>query len=282
MRFEPFGYAINRLAEFAKNVPAPPLDPPMGALRRPQTGDRLMRKPLRAALVAAASATLTVSAVTARAELQGDEKAVALAIEMMEAMGGREIWADAVWMYAEERSMSLNHIEALAYRGWRGLQHPQGGYSVENAGFSYRQGWTTAGGWRVLNGEFLEFSGERLAEETRFWPKEIYTMYRRFAAGDDDLRLISTGERRFRIEDVQSGAALGEFSVSPEGGPLVWRSGDAEIDVTYVYGPLKSFGDIKLPAWGAQTNGAWRFNYVAARLFDTPMPAEYLELPARN
>ena len=213
-------------------------------------------------------------AAPAHAELQGDDEAIALANEMMEAMGGRDVWAAANWMYAKERSLSVNHKLPLDYQGWRGLKTPQGSYQVESSEISYKQVWTLEGGWRVLNGEYAEFDAERLAGEVNFWPREIYTMYHRFAAGDASLRLIYEEGRKFRVEDAQTAAPLGVFTTSLEGGPVVWSSGDTDDDVTYVYGPLKSFGPIKLPAWGAQTGGDWRFTYVDAKLHNDAPPAD--------
>ena len=203
----------------------------------------------------------------AHAALQGDEAAIALADEMVTAMGGHEIWASAHWMYAEERSYSGRQKLGLDYKGWRDFRTPQGKYEVVSAEISYKQSWTTKGGWRVLDGEYQEFDADRLAGEINFWPREVYTMYHRFAAGDETLRLTHIEGRKFTVEDAQTGAPLGSFSVSLEGGPVIWSSGDTDEDVTYVYGPLKSFGPIKMPAWGGQTSGGWRFNYVDAKLF---------------
>lgn len=210
------------------------------------------------------------------ADLQGDEAAIALADKMITAMGGHEVWASAVWMHVKERSAAANQPNPIAHEAWRGLQVQQARYSSENADISYVQAWDLEGGWRVRNGEFQQFDAERHSEETGFWHREIYTMYHRFAVGDPMLRLISTDANAFRIEQTQTGEPLGSFSVSAEGGVLVWSSGDTEFDVTYVYGPLKSFGAINLPAWGAQTNGFWRFNYLEATLHTSPMPGHLM------
>lgn len=200
------------------------------------------------------------------AQMQGDADARALAAEMVEALGGAETWTNARWLYTAERSHSLNHKLGIDYEGWRDLTSPQGYFSavVPEEPFSYREAWTEAQGWRVLNDEFLAFDDRRLSLEVDFWPKEIYVMYHRFAKRDPALKLSSTGERSFSVEDAVSGAPLGTYTISPEGGPLVWSSGDTDEDVTYVYGPLADFDGIRLPAWGAQTNGSWRFNYTRA------------------
>lgn len=216
----------------------------------------------------------------ASAELQGDAEAIALADEMVAAMGGREAWATAAWLHAKERAFSLNHKNALKHEAWRGLQIQGARYRVKSDEIAYEQAWTTERGARVLNGEYLEFDEERLADEVNFWPREIYTMYHRFAVGDDALRLIKEEGRSFRVEHAETAAPMGRFSISPEGGPVVWSSGDTDDDVTYVYGPLKSFGEIKLPAWGAQTNGAWRFNYTDASLHSDALPADIFTLPS--
>lgn len=230
------------------------------------------------ATAGAAAFVLLIAAPNASAELQGDAQAIALANEMAEAMGGRDLWARGYWLETVEKSHSLNQPRALIYTGFRNLRAPQGRNHIVNSDIEYEHGWTAAGGWQVANGEFREWDGDRLAQETDFWPREIYVMYHQLAAGNDRLRLISTGARSFRIEDAETDAPLGEFTISPEGGPAVWSSGDTEEDVTYVYGPLKSFGNIKLPAWGSQTNGSWRFDYVAAWLHDAP-PTDDMAAP---
>ncbi len=209
-----------------------------------------------------------------QADMQGDEAAIGLAHKMIEAMGGHKVWSDAVWMHVKERSFAPNQPKALAHEAWRGLQVKQARYSTKNDDVSYEQAWNEDAGWRVLNGDYLPFDEERHGQETDFWHREIYTMYHRFAVGDADLRLTSTGDRAFRVEHAETGDPLGTFSISAEGGVLVWSSGSTDDDVTYVYGPLKSFGEISLPAWGAQTNGGWRFNYLEATLHDSPMSEE--------
>ena len=223
------------------------------------------------------SLAIFTSPQAARAALQGDDTAINLANQMIEAMGGRQIWANAIWMHVKERSFAPSQPRALNHEAWRGLQVPTARYTTRNDDIDYLQAWDLNTGWRVRNGEYLQFDEERHRGETDFWHREIYTMYHRFAAGDEVLRLISTGDRAFRVEHAETGDPLGSFSVSAEGGVLVWSSGDTEDDVTYVYGPLKSFGAINIPAWGAQTNGGWRFNYLEATLHQSPMPSGIME-----
>ncbi|NVJ98846.1 MAG: hypothetical protein HWE25_11880 [Alphaproteobacteria bacterium] len=205
------------------------------------------------------------------ADLKGDEKAISLAHEMLDAMGGRDVWSNAVWMHVVERSYSPSQKKALRHEAWRGLQVEKARYTTANEDIAYEQAWDADAGWRIRNGEYQQFDEERHRLETDFWYREIYTMYHRLAAGDPALTLTLNGDRGFRVADVNSGAPLGSFTISAEGGVLVWSSGDSEFDVTYVYGPLRSFGQIRLPEWGAQTNGGWRFNYVEATLHSTPM-----------
>lgn len=221
--------------------------------------------------------TILVAPYAAQADMRGDEAAIGLAHQMIQAMGGHEVWSNAVWMHVKERSFAPNQPNALAHEAWRGLQVMQARYTTKNQDVSYEQAWNQDGGWRVLNGEYLQFDEVRHGQETDFWHREIYTMYHRFAVGDPELRLTSTGDRAFRVEHAETGDPLGTFSISAEGGVLVWSSGNTDDDVTYVYGPLKSFGEINLPAWGAQTNGGWRFNYLEATLHDSPMPAQIVE-----
>jgi len=224
-----------------------------------------------------ALALMAFAAPGVLADLQGDDAAIALANDMVAAMGGKEVWAKAVWMHVKERSHAPSQRLPLAHQAWRGLQVPKARYTTENADVSYRQAWDIKAGWRVLNGDYLQFDEERHGGEVDFWHREIYTMYHRFAVGDEALTLTSTGERGFKVEHTETGAPMGTFTVGVDGGILVWSSGSGEDDVTYVYGPLKSFGDIKLPEWGAQTNGGWRFNYLDATLYTSQMPDDLMK-----
>ena len=222
---------------------------------------------------------LLLGSQAARADMQGDEAALKLAAELVDALGGAETWSAARWLYTEESSYHETVRENIRYRGWRNLTEPQGHNDMRSEAMDFRYGWNTRYGWTMRDGEVTRFTPERLALEVDFWPREIYVMYYRFAVGDATLKLASTGDRSFAVSDVATGAPLGTFKISLEGGPLVWSSGDGEEDVTYVYGPLADFDGIRLPAWGSQLDGSWRFNYVKAYL-TYKAPGTILEPPA--
>ena len=57
-----------------------------------------------------------------------------------------------------------------------------------------------------------------------------------------------------------------EVFVDPSGALYRWRYGFGSESVDYVYGPLRDFGPIRAPSWGALSDGSFRFFYTGFRL----------------
>jgi len=104
-------------------------------------------------------------------------------------------------------------------------------------------------------------------------------MYHRLAKEDEQLRLVLSSERSFTVLDDATGAHLGVFEVGASGELVRWIRFFGTSRVEYVYGPLKSFGKIKMPDWGTIVDGTFRFYYTDVQLRSEAAPPVSLDAP---
>ena len=197
-----------------------------------------------------------------------DPEATAMARRMIAAMGARELWANARWLYVKETAHYATRPGPGVAEYWRRFDEPGYWGRVEVSGVSLRNGWDRKAGWRFRNGVLTELTREQLQQETGWWAREVYTMYHRLAREDSALRLLKVAgrDRRFQMIDDATGDDLGWFEVDGDGAVARWHTRFGVDEVEYVYGPLKQFGPIRMPAWGTQVDGSFRFFYDAAEL----------------
>lgn len=223
----------------------------------------------------------TLFAFPAQAELKGDGEAIALSDQMIESIGGKEVWSKIRTLYVVEKSRTPTNGDGLIAEFWRDLLVPQERYSIQNENITYEKAWTSEGGWRVLRGEFKPKSKEDVAaQEGYYWPGEIYIMYGRLAREDETLRL-EKGEdpMSFVVYEADGGRKLSTFWLNVDGDMYRWRHG-AEEDLTeYIYGPHVQFGEISFPAWGTMYDGSWSFSYVEVRGYTEDMGIDYSTPP---
>jgi hypothetical protein len=206
-----------------------------------------------------------------------DPEAVRMARTMMAAMGDRQLWANATWMYVKESAHYSTRPGPAVAEYWRRFDEPGYWGRVEGPEVSVRSGWDRRGGWTFRNGTMTELNRERLQEQVGWWPREIYTMYHRLAKEDRSLRLhtVAGSPKRFLILDDATAEDLCWFEVDGDGGIVKWHTRFGTSEVEYVYGPLKQFGPIRMPAWGTLVNGSFRFSYEAAELRASPPVAPF-------
>lgn len=223
------------------------------------------------------TALIAATPGVALAELKGDPEAITLANQMIESIGGAEIWSNARTLYIVEHSRHPRYGDGLVAEFWRDLQVPQETFTIENERVKFAKGWTAEGGWTLRQGELVSKNKDEVsADEVDYWYGEIYVMYHRLAKGDPTIR-VSMGEeeRQFIAWDERNESKLGTFWLNVDGDMYRWRHGDESEPVEYIYGPKKQFGDISFPAWGTMFDGSWSFSYEEVKVFDTPPPVSF-------
>jgi hypothetical protein len=125
-------------------------------------------------------------------------------------------------------------------------------------------------GWVRRNGELRRMSGEELAVEIQGLKQEPYSIYHRLAENDPALRVeLRENDSVLYAYDADE-RVLCWFQLDGKGGLVGWGNFfDGSVNQHH-YGPIADMGDVNLPRWGAASNGSFRFEYVSARMRNTP------------
>ncbi|KAB2969676.1 MAG: hypothetical protein F9K18_00865 [Thermoanaerobaculia bacterium] len=212
-------------------------------------------------------AAVTSSSMEPRAAsgLRGDSTAIAAAQAMVDAMGGKSIWSSLrslrlvhEWFpwnrpdsYIETESIDLTGLRSHADRKSE-INHEIRAYSPEG------------GGWRIQNGVLARSRPEALAADLARAPFNFFRLVSAVAK-DDSSYEIRWGEGDIpgtrRLEFYGPDGQLGGWVIlNVDGEPIV----KATPDYRYTLGPLKRFGNLRLPAWGVYDTGYTRYEMVAA------------------
>jgi len=232
------------------------------------------------AVLFSSALNIFVSLSPANAEMKGDRQAIALAEQLVESIGGAEIWAKARTFYAVEKSRSTLG-DGIIGTFWRDLKEPREWYTLNTrSGNEYKFWWDARGAYQTINGKVNENLGEGVHDEVMdYWHGEIYIMYHRFAKEDESLRLEKEDDNSFTAyDDSLGGRRLGTFWINGDGDLYRWRHDDG---TEYIYGPHREFGKISLPDWGTQVDGSWSFYYTEVRLLETEPPVSF-EAPEKK
>jgi hypothetical protein len=195
--------------------------------------------------------------------MKGDEEAIALADQLVESIGGKELWSQIRSLHVFEKSRSPKG-DGIVGEFWRDLQVPRERYTLTNRdGLKIEFWWDDRGVWQIINGEQNEDLPANLhAEVAAYWQGEIYVMFHRLAKEDSALRLDKNDDNSFTAFDEKLDRRLGTFWVNEDGDLYRWRHDDG---TEYIYGPHRQFGEISFPDWGSQVDGSWSFYYMEVR-----------------
>ena len=230
---------------------------------------RLFIDRLRASLAMLAGIGICATAPNALAQgLRGDSAAVAMARAMIDRMGSRDHWTRARVMYVVEEVHRPNSAVPYRSESWRWLQRPEIRYRgvapVDGRPDEQKERafhWTASTGWSATGGIARPSTNDELRRWAGAWPRNVYVMYGRLAREDRTLSLATLGPRRFAVSDAATGTQLSEFEVSENGSVVRWStSGEGEQE-EWIYGPLRDFGPIRMPDWGARVSDGYRFYY---------------------
>jgi hypothetical protein len=220
---------------------------------------------------------LMVSPVQAEERLQGDPEAVAAVERMLERLGGREVWARTRTIHLVYEGWRTDPDEPIVERAWRDLTRPTERVEFDARSFKFTRVFTEDSGWVARDNDRRIMTPEELSSNQAFWRFDFYTMIRRFAVADAELRLSFQAPRRVVVTGAD-GADLGWWEIDGTGQPIRWGATDQGEVLEYVYLPVRKFGNINFPAGGAATDGFWRFQYLTVEV--SPYPAKVsLSLP---
>jgi hypothetical protein len=213
--------------------------------------------------------------------MRGDPAAIAAAQTMVETMGGMTIWAqlkslhfvhewfpwDRVDSYVENEILDLSGPRSWADRKSE-INHSTRAYSPEGRR------------WTVNNGALALASAEALASDLQRAPFNFYRLIRAVAA-DDPYYEVRFGAGDIpgtrRLEFYGPNGILGGWVIlNARKEPIV----KATPDYRYTLGPLKRFGNLRVPAWGVYDNGTTRYEMLDLKGGNEPPDSSLFQPPS--
>lgn len=196
--------------------------------------------------------------------LRGDPDAIKEAGAMVETMGGKEIWAQLKsvhfvheWFpwYRTDSYIEDEILDLTGSRSWVKMKseiyHRVRAYSPE-----YKQ-------WSIENGEFAYSSEETWNNSMERAPYHICRIAKAIAIGDSNYE-VKFGEgdipysRRLEFYGPD-GIMHGWIILNAKKEPIVW----ATTQYRYTFGPMKRFGNLRVPNWAVYENGVTMYEMIS-------------------
>lgn len=203
--------------------------------------------------------------------VRGDSMAIAEAEAMVETMGGMEIWAELESVHfvhewwPSQSPYSYMENEVLDLTG------PRSWVEMTNEVYSRVRAYSPEDGyWSIVNGEFSSGSDETFANAMERAPYNVYRIARAVAIGDPYYEIrFGDGDipRSRRLEFYgPDGVLHGWIILNARKEPLVW----ATTQYRYTFGPMKRFGNLRVPNWAVYGNGYTMYEMVSLSGSDEP------------
>jgi hypothetical protein len=190
--------------------------------------------------------------------LRGDAEAVAAVERMLERLGGREFWARARAVYTEFEGWRTTPNEPVMEKAWWDLREPRQRYELEGRSFLTMGGLSPRGSWTSGDDVVTRDESEAHRGKMELYPFLSFPSLHAFAVADPRFTLEWAAPNRVILRSAD-GQARSWWEIDQTGAPIRWGGpGGAE----YVYGPVRAFGNVNYPAWGAKTDGSFRYNYT--------------------
>jgi len=217
------------------------------------------------AILSAGTLPAAASGQVPGAGLRGDPAAIADAEAMVEAMGGREIWAGLKSLHFVHEWYPWNRADSYIENEILDMTGPRSWASRESEIWHATRAYSPEGRrWTVTNG-LLAYDDNALAGDLARAPFNFYRLVHGVAARDPFYAV------RFGPGDIPGTRRL-EFS-GPDGvvgGWIILNARKEPIvkatpEYRYTLGPLARFGNLRVPAWGVYDNGTTRYTMISLR-----------------
>lgn len=203
--------------------------------------------------------------------IRGDAAAVAAARRLVESAGGIERWRSRSFELRERGY--LNNGDILEMRIVYDFE--QGARLIETTSLGRTTTeWLAPGaGWFERDGEMTRSSAAELAINLHAVQQEPYPIFHRIARNDARLRVELRGNGAALYVYDADERLLCWFGLWPNGQARSWANFHNGVINQQFYGPADRVGEARLPLWGVQQDGSYRFEHVAARFGNSALAA---------
>lgn len=197
--------------------------------------------------------------------LRGEPAAIADAERMVETMGGLDIWRKLESVHFVHEWDLYNRPDIYLENEILDLTGPRSYVTMQSEIYNRIRAYSPEHRyWNIINGSFSYASDKELADAMERAPYSIYRLARAVARRDPYYH-VQFGPMQempgvialeFRGPDDQ---IHGWILLNARKEPIVW----ATTQYTYSFGPLRRFGNLRVPNWAITGNGRVRYEMVS-------------------
>jgi hypothetical protein len=212
--------------------------------------------------------------------VRGDPEAIAEAKAMVETMGGMEIWAQLKSVHFVHEWWPFYRVDSYIENEILDLTGPRSWVEMKSEIYYRLRAYSPEHKyWSLINGEFSYADEETFANAMERAPYSIYRIARAVAIGDSsyEIRLGKgdiPGSRRLEFYG-SDGIMHGWIILSARKEPLVW----ATTQYRYTFGPMKRFGNLRVPDWAVYGNGTTRYEMISLKGSNQPPDTSLFQPP---
>lgn len=213
--------------------------------------------------------------------IRGDAAAIAEAEAMVEAMGGMGIWAQLKSVHFVHEWFPMNRIDSYIENEILDLTGPRSWVEMKSEIYHRIRAYSPEFKyWSVLNGEFSYANEDALNNALERAPYSLYRIARAVAIGDPHYEIrFGQGAIPYsrRLEFYGTDGELhGWIILNARKEPLVW----ATTQYRYTFGPMKRFGNLRVPDWAVYENGFTKYEMISLTGSNQPLDQSLFKAPA--
>lgn len=223
---------------------------------------------IRNALSIFVAATAMLAAwAPARAEskgLRGEPAAIADARAMVETMGGAAVWSRLQGLHFVHEWYPWHRLDSYVENEVLDLTGPRSWADRKSEIHHATRAYSPEGGrWSITDGKIARAGQKELEADLARAPFNFYRLVKGVAADDAFYEVRYgpgdiPGTRRIEFRDPE-GELGGWVILNARKEPIV----KATPVYRYTLGPLKRFGNLRVPAWGVYDTGATRYEMIS-------------------
>lgn len=199
--------------------------------------------------------------------LRGDPEAIRHAQAMVETMGGMATWRELKSVHFVHEWDLANRTERYMENEILDLTGPRSYVTMESETYSRIRAYSPEHGyWNVVNGEFAFADDSAFENAMERAPYSIYRLARAVARGDEHYEL-QFGKMR-GIPEIQAiefhdpaGDIHAWIALNARKEPILW----ATTQYVYTFGPMRRFGNLRVPNWATTSSGLVRYEMVSLK-----------------
>lgn len=187
---------------------------------------------------------------------------------MLEALGGRQVWAAARSVHTMERARYPVYGDGVVASHWLDLELPAEKVAISGERVDIEWAWQASGGWVRRGDEVRNFEGKDIEDRRAVWNVDLVRLLMRLARKDAAFELKPLDPLGILVLD--KGEPVAEFYLTRDGELFKWRRLQGK-EVTMIFGSLRNFGKVRFPDWGTSTTGEWSAYFTLVQLSNQPL-----------